>query len=312
MELTTLSPDAAIAMLETFRYSKQRQLNRQHVDRIRLAMEKGIWIEGGELVVAVVPPDEMFLIDGQHRLKAQSESGMALKWYVNHVKCESLDEAAKHYGNLGRLHSLRSAKDVIRARMKDFPYAESIPDSYKPKFYGAFSRMLGMRAGGSRAVSVEVIIAGWQQNKESVRKVAEAIAESPLDRREKGWMSSADRLFFPIVIARAGDGHQLVKDIYNGSASVSGLASTLRQLRLEPVDRQRGAGGNRWKYAYFIAQHLNWSRRNGGNQGNGHDGPRYGIRSDAKDITICGIRFSVSSTAGYPVISWKMVSDEEY
>jgi hypothetical protein len=101
----TLGPKDAVQWLEAFAYPKQRPLRRDHVRTLRGSMLDGTWVAGTMLKLVEIG-DAIYLVDGQHRLKALTEQDGAHEFVVAEYTADTLDDVGTVYGHTD--HNQRS------------------------------------------------------------------------------------------------------------------------------------------------------------------------------------------------------------
>jgi len=109
-----VGPEQAQRWLTEYAYPRQRPLRPTHVRELIQVMRDGLFTPTPVELAHCRALDRTFLVNGQHRLTAIRDGGIAQRLYVieHHVETErELDEL---YGRLDR-GAIRSVNDVVRA-----------------------------------------------------------------------------------------------------------------------------------------------------------------------------------------------------
>lgn len=109
-----VGPTLATQILADHNYGRQRSLRRGHVAELAALMRRKAFLPGSQIAFARVGK-RLFLINGQHRLKAIVESGREVEFQVMIVDCRTVDDVARHYYTFDRLVTARSDADVLKA-----------------------------------------------------------------------------------------------------------------------------------------------------------------------------------------------------
>jgi hypothetical protein len=111
-----LSARQAATILEHYIYDRQRKPQSGHVEAITEEMRRGKWIVGSQLAFGRLPDGSLHLVNGQHRLKAQCEAGVAIDYQTVIIDCPGGgDELHALYYRFDTLMRKRSARDVLKA-----------------------------------------------------------------------------------------------------------------------------------------------------------------------------------------------------
>ncbi len=96
--MARVSPDMATQWLETMQYEHQRSVRQEHVEYLAEEMRRGRFVQGTQIHV-VQWEDQRVIVDGQHRLWAIVESGIAQHFSILRTKVERKEDIAWIYGN---------------------------------------------------------------------------------------------------------------------------------------------------------------------------------------------------------------------
>lgn len=113
--VVTIAPGIATRMLNELNFPGQRKVEGSRVYGHRYAIIKGDWVEGHAITFASLPDGRIWLVDGQHRLTAISQSEAAVPVTVRIVPVESVKEAQKFYAGFDQKKSVRTDKQILDA-----------------------------------------------------------------------------------------------------------------------------------------------------------------------------------------------------
>lgn len=113
IQAVEITPEEAKDWLEAFAYPYQRPIRREQVKRLSNAIIAGDFISGTSLWLARCG-EATYLIDGQHRLTAVIETGIAQEFDVKETECDTLDDVAKLYGHIDT-GAVRTPGDYYKA-----------------------------------------------------------------------------------------------------------------------------------------------------------------------------------------------------
>lgn len=111
---SVIGPALAADLIETSNYSKQRRVNRQHVESLAASMRRQAWVSGSQLAFGRLY-GHLHLVNGQHRLHAVIESGCDIEFQVVILDCADDKELAQLYYTFDRHGRARSDADVLSA-----------------------------------------------------------------------------------------------------------------------------------------------------------------------------------------------------
>lgn len=113
-DVIEVTPEQAEAWLTSNDFNRQRPLRENHALTLAMEMEAGNFVPHSSVVFARVG-DKRFLLDGQHRLYAVYLYGGPVKMPVLELPADSLETAAKWYGNIDQ-GLKRTQRDALRAQ----------------------------------------------------------------------------------------------------------------------------------------------------------------------------------------------------
>lgn len=120
VETTAISvtPSGAEAMLLANRFEGQRAIKVPRVKVYESMMRGGEWMPGTVIKVAIVkgedPQKSLYLLNGQHRLRAIVDSQTTQTCVIAWIKCDSLDDVRRLYV-VEDDYSKRTNRDVVTA-----------------------------------------------------------------------------------------------------------------------------------------------------------------------------------------------------
>lgn len=114
VELTTVTVEKAISMLERYSYERQRPLNEFTVKIYRDALKEGTFTKGSQMHIAYTPDGVGYLINGQHRLWAIIESQVPLQVSLLESQVDTIEEVNALYYREDA-NQRRTITDSIRA-----------------------------------------------------------------------------------------------------------------------------------------------------------------------------------------------------
>ena len=95
-ELVNVTPDLAQQLVASTLYERQRPMSSDHIDRLATEMKKGRFIPGTEVHFAVVGRS-MFMINGNHTIRAVVRSGVTLPLIFLYTDCERMADVDRLY-----------------------------------------------------------------------------------------------------------------------------------------------------------------------------------------------------------------------
>jgi hypothetical protein len=110
-----IAPGVAKRILEELNFPGQRKLDDSRVYGHRYAIVKGDWVEGHAITLVLLPDGRLWVVDGQHRLTAISQSEAAIPVTVRIVPMGSVTEAQQFYAGFDQRKSVRSDKQILDA-----------------------------------------------------------------------------------------------------------------------------------------------------------------------------------------------------
>ena len=110
-----ISPDGASEMLAELNFPGQRGIDSRRVFGHLHAIIHGDWVESYPIHFAALPDGRIWLVDGQHRMKAISQSQSAVKVAVRIVDVESEQEARSFYAGFDGKGAVRTNAQILDA-----------------------------------------------------------------------------------------------------------------------------------------------------------------------------------------------------
>ena len=110
-----LAPGIALQMLEQLNFPDQRFLDSSRVYSHRHAIITGEWMEGHPVTLAMLPDGGIWIVDGQHRLAAISESESPIPVTIRIVRMDSEKEARFFYSGFDQRKSVRTNGQILDA-----------------------------------------------------------------------------------------------------------------------------------------------------------------------------------------------------
>lgn len=110
-----LNPAQAGWIVREIRYERQRDETRakSHIADLREMMQRGMWREKDQLDFARLPDGRLILVNGHHRLRAQSESGQDIIWNIAFHDCANMDAVGSLYHTFDTNVRRRSNSNVL-------------------------------------------------------------------------------------------------------------------------------------------------------------------------------------------------------
>lgn len=110
-----VAPGIAKRILEELNFPGQRKVEDSRVYGHRYSIVKGDWVDGHAITFAALPDGRIWLVDGQHRLTAISQSECAIAVTVRVVPVESVKDAQRFYAGFDQKKSVRTDKQILDA-----------------------------------------------------------------------------------------------------------------------------------------------------------------------------------------------------
>ena len=112
-----VSAERAVHMLEHMAYGGQRRLARTRVAQLRRHMREGTFLKHSHIDVCVATDTgEEWFVNGYHRLTAQVEEGLTIRYYVRVIAVESAAGVNAVYSIIDRIMDHRTTNNVINNR----------------------------------------------------------------------------------------------------------------------------------------------------------------------------------------------------
>lgn len=110
-----ISPDGASEMLAELNFPGQRGIDSRRVFGHLHAIIHGDWVESYPIHFAAMPDGRIWLVDGQHRMMAISQSQSAVKVAVRIVDVESEQDARSFYAGFDGKGAVRTNAQILDA-----------------------------------------------------------------------------------------------------------------------------------------------------------------------------------------------------
>ena len=110
-----VAPGVARRMLDELNFPGQRAVDSARVYGHRYAIVTGDWLEGHIVTFVLLPDGRVWLVDGQHRLTAISESECSIPVSLRLVPVENEREAREFYAGFDKKSSVRTSQQLIEA-----------------------------------------------------------------------------------------------------------------------------------------------------------------------------------------------------
>lgn len=117
--LVVLNAEVAKALLNSTLFPRQRILNDENVERLKGEMQRGHYIPGTPLYFAVLPSNDMYLLNGRHSLTALTmarvnKKSLTIPFTAIMYRVRDLEAAGHIYSRLD-VHRTRTWNDAFRA-----------------------------------------------------------------------------------------------------------------------------------------------------------------------------------------------------
>jgi hypothetical protein len=136
----TLTASQAAEVIRNGSYDKQRSINNNHCLALSKLMQSGQWMPKDKLDFALFE-GRISLINGHHRMIAQSMSGAAIEWTVAIHKCNHLDEVRNLYACFDVNVRKRTAENILQGL--DFQSEFGLSKTAASGLYKATSFIIG-------------------------------------------------------------------------------------------------------------------------------------------------------------------------
>lgn len=113
--VVNIAPEIAKRILEELNFPGQRLVDSGRVYGHRHAIITGDWLEGHSITFAALPDGKIWLVDGQHRLTAISQSESAIPITVRIVPVEGVKDAQRFYAGFDQKKSVRTDRQILDA-----------------------------------------------------------------------------------------------------------------------------------------------------------------------------------------------------
>lgn len=109
------TPAKAMHVYNACRYERNRGISKQHVSLLREQMQRGTWLAKSPLDFARKPDGSLTLVNGHHRLAAQSESNVDIEWQIIVHDVADDDDLASLFWRFDTTMRKRSINNVLSA-----------------------------------------------------------------------------------------------------------------------------------------------------------------------------------------------------
>lgn len=113
-EIKIVTPAMARELRDTCHFGRQRAIYKSNVDYLAAEMREGRFIPGTPILLAVLPNNHRFLLNGNHTLEAVFSTGLDVPLTFIYVPCQDIEEAGRIYGRIDQQRR-RSWRDAARA-----------------------------------------------------------------------------------------------------------------------------------------------------------------------------------------------------
>lgn len=114
--IVTIAPGIAKRMLDEINYERQRSVKQWRVQLVGHWITDGTWNPNVDAIrIAVLPDGSMVLINGQHRLHAFVDCGVAVKVELKLIPVQDMEEVRKLYGKMDLREGVRSDHELTKA-----------------------------------------------------------------------------------------------------------------------------------------------------------------------------------------------------
>ena len=109
----TIASGIASRILDEMNFPGQRKRKAFRVGEHLARIRKGIWNPEYPITLLQMPDGTMWLADGQHRMSAIAESGIAIPVRINLMRAEDEQEARRIYAGFDRPEYIRSQEEML-------------------------------------------------------------------------------------------------------------------------------------------------------------------------------------------------------
>lgn len=110
----TLTPSDAAAILENCSYDRQRKIDTMHSETLREMMQRGAWLEKSQIDFGRMSDGKIWLVNGHHRLTAQTRSGRSLLWAIAVHDCKTVDDLRTLYYRYDTNVRKRTSENILQ------------------------------------------------------------------------------------------------------------------------------------------------------------------------------------------------------
>lgn len=113
-EVVNVTPAIAAHLRKTAHFERQRKISPHNVERLKLEMLEGRFIDGTPVLVCVLPDGSGQIVNGNHTLEAVAASGRSQMLTFIYYHAKDMEDVAKAYATFD-IHRARSWGDALRA-----------------------------------------------------------------------------------------------------------------------------------------------------------------------------------------------------
>ena len=111
--VVTVAPGIASRILDEMNFHGQRNRKPFRVSEHLARIRKGTWNSQYPITLLVMPEGAMWLVDGQHRMEAISQSGASIRVRINLMQAGNEHEARRIYAGFDRPEYIRSQHEML-------------------------------------------------------------------------------------------------------------------------------------------------------------------------------------------------------
>lgn len=257
----TLTPSDAAAVLENCSYDRQRKIDTMHSETLREMMQRGAWLEKSQLDFGRMPDGKIWLVNGHHRLTAQSRSGRSLLWAIAVHDCKTVDELRTLYYRYDTNVRKRTSENILQG--VDFAGQHGLSKQMARALFDAAPIIESGMSVGTRSPSLETALVRRltdQRMATAERFVAEAsIYQACVDPAP---VSIKRKLLLPTITAVAlvtiRHEPEIAAEFWSGVAENDGLRrGDARATFIQDLTARNGKSGSAQQFLVVAAKAWN-------------------------------------------------------
>jgi hypothetical protein len=115
--VVTLTADQAQYVLVNYGYENNRDWTRamKHVEVLAEQMRRGQWLDRSQIDFVSMPDGRLILVNGHHRMAAQSQANVTIRWQVTVRPCQDMSEVASIYARHDTNLRARTPANIMQA-----------------------------------------------------------------------------------------------------------------------------------------------------------------------------------------------------